>query len=128
MISSLIIVILLLIIYIIYLMVAKRALWEDYNVEKVRRAWETAYFYYKTHFNEIESLEKKHFLEDFPLLQEIFAKSSAEEIKKSVKDCYAPLLPYLNNIDKFIDEALYKSRPPFLSKLWRKFIKNKKYE
>jgi hypothetical protein len=120
----LIVVISLLIVYVIYLMVAKRALWEDYNVEKVRREWDRAWFYYQTHSAEIELLDKKRFWEDFPLLRGVFENSTVEEIKKSIKECYNALLPYMDNVDKFIDEVLYKNRPHFLSRLWRKFIIN----
>lgn len=91
----------LVIFYAVYLSFQKQTIWEDLQVEKIRREWDLAYFYYQTHQQDFDIFTKEHFLEDFPVLKKVFAKSTADEIKEFLKHGSADILPYYENIDKF---------------------------
>ena len=95
------IVLLLVIAYAIYLNYKKHTLWQDLQVEKIRREWDLAYFYYKTHPEDFETFTKEHFVEDFSLLKKVFAETTPEEIKGFLKNGSADILPYYKNVDKF---------------------------
>jgi len=96
----------LVIIYAIYLNFKNRSLWEDLQVEIVRRAWDLAFFYYESHQQDFDELTKEHFLEDFPVLKKVFGKSTVEEIKGFLKHGSADILPYFDNVDNFKKEFL----------------------
>lgn len=102
------IVLALVIIYAMHLNFKKRAIWEDLQVEKIRREWDLAYFYYQTHPQDFDIFTKESFFEDFPLLKKVFEKSTAEEIKNFLKHGSAESLPYFENVDKFKNKFLRK--------------------
>lgn len=62
--------------------------------EKIMREWETAYFYYQTHPQDLEILTREYFFSDFPLLKKVFADSKIEEIKDCLKKGNSDKLPY----------------------------------
>lgn len=95
------VILVLVIIYAIYLNFKNRALWQDLQVEKVRREWDLAYFYYQTHPQDFETLTKEYFLSDHPLLKNVFADSKIEEIKDYLKKGNSDKLPYMENVDNF---------------------------
>ncbi|KKQ21677.1 MAG: hypothetical protein US35_C0019G0029 [Parcubacteria group bacterium GW2011_GWA2_37_10] len=94
-------ILILVILYAIYLSFQKRAIWEDLQVEKIRREWDLAYFYYQTHQQDFAMLTKDYFFADYPLLKKVFAESKIEEIKDYLKKGSSDILPYFNNVDKF---------------------------
>lgn len=105
----------------IYLSLSRRILWEKYQVERIRREWDTAYFYYQLHQDQLDFLTKEYFFSDFPKLKKTFEKAEKEEIINSLKNPEFPLLPYLDNTDKYIDEVLYNGKPPILRKIYKKW-------
>ena len=94
-------ILILVILYAVYLSFQKRAIWEDLQVEKIRREWDLAYFYYQTHQQDFVMLTKDYFFDDYPLLKKVFAESKIEEIKDYLKKGSSDILPYFNNVDKF---------------------------
>lgn len=113
-------VIIILIVYIVFLDLKRRLLWENYQVERIRREWELAYFYYQMHPKDIDILTKEYFFEDYPLLKKVFTNSDLEEIKKYIKKGNSDVLPYMENVDEFIDKVLYNGKPPIFRKFWRR--------
>jgi hypothetical protein len=95
------IVLLLVVIYTIYLYFKKQEIWEDLQVEKVRREWDLAFFYFEGHQQDFNELTKEHFLEDFPVLKKVFEKATIDEIKGYLKNGSADILPFYDNVDKF---------------------------
>ncbi|MBI3631778.1 MAG: hypothetical protein HY219_02850 [Candidatus Staskawiczbacteria bacterium] len=120
----LITVLFLIIIYIVYLKFTKRLLWEDYECERIRRSWDFVYFYYQIHPKDIDTLTKEYFFEDHPLLKKVFINSTIEEIIEQIKNNRGKaLLPYLNDVDKFVNEILYNNKPSFLWTVLKKLVK-----
>jgi len=95
-------------IYIMYLYSKNREIWEDLQVEKVRREWDLAFFYFESRPQNFDELTKERFLEDFPVLKIVFEKSTIEEIKDYLKNGSADILPYFDNVDKFKKRFLRK--------------------
>jgi hypothetical protein len=95
-------------ILVIYLYFKNKSLWEDLQVEKIRREWDLAFFYFESHHQDFDELTKEHFLEDFPVLKKVFEKSTIDEIKKYLKHGSADILPYYENVEKFKKEFLRK--------------------
>jgi hypothetical protein len=94
--------------YAVYLSLKKREIWEDLQVEKVRREWDLAFFYFESHQQDFDELTKEHFLEDFPVLKKVFEKTTIEKIKDFLKNGSADILPYYDNVEKFKKEFLRK--------------------
>ncbi len=127
----------LLAVYVVYLRAKEREMREKYEVERFRREWDLLYLYHQIHPEDIGILEKKDLISDYPVLRKVLERMTIDEIKKYIKDGTsryigtkgAPPLPYLYEVDRFIDDILYDGKPPLLrilkTKLFSKITREK---
>lgn len=104
---------------VIRLNIAKRIIWEKYEVERFRREWDFMYLYYQLHPDYLEGVRKEQLIDDYPVVRKVIEKMPLDQIIKYIKEGSVhygngstPPLPYIEDVDRFIDEIIYDSKPP----------------
>ncbi len=115
------IIILVLLGYIFYIKIKLGFMWEAKEISRVRREWDLAHYYYESHELDFKELTKENFLENFPVLKKTFEKSDINFIKDCLKNGAGDILPFYDNVDKFIDNILYGGKPTISRRIRKAF-------